>query len=447
MYDLIILGGGPGGYVAAILGLKKGLKVLLIEKDKVGGVCLNRGCIPTKTMIHYAKLLEKVNSSVKSGIFEGDLSVNYRLLYEKKNKVVNTLVESVVKIIKKLGGEIIYGEGKLISPNTVQVKGEIYKSKYVIIAVGSVPLVPESWKDVFTGEKALDWESLPKSVVVVGGGVIGVEMSYWLNALGVKVEIVEMMDSIIPNGDKNLIKILTRELKKRKIKLNMGQPVMDIKNDGENFVVVTDKKEIIGEKVIVALGRRASAEWGGDFIGRNSRGWVTVDEFWRTNVPDHFAIGDITGKGMLAHTAMFSAEQVIKLIVGDEAIPYDDTFVPKVVYTEPEFAWVGLTEEQIQRKNIEYGTGDFLVRGTGRALAEDALAGESLVYFEKGSGKILGVHFIGENGGEIIHAAVVAISNGLTVKDFEKVIAAHPTITEGLKESFSDTIGWAIHKL
>ena len=295
MYDLIILGGGPGGYVAAILGLKKGLNVLLIEKDKVGGVCLNRGCIPTKTMIHYAKLFEKVNSSVKSGIFEGDLSVNYRSLYEKKNKVVNTLVDSVVKIIKKLGGEIVYGEGKLISPNTVQVKGEIYKSKYIIIAAGSVPLVPESWKDVFTGEKALDWESLPKSVVVVGGGVIGVEMSYWLNALGVNVEIVEMMDSIIPNGDRNLIKILTRELKKRKIKLNLGQPVMDIKNDGENFVVVTDKKEITGEKVIVALGRRASAEWGGDFIGKNSRGWVTVDEFWRTDVPDHFAIGDITG--------------------------------------------------------------------------------------------------------------------------------------------------------
>ena len=447
MYDLIILGGGPGGYVSAIIGAKKGLKVLLVEKDRVGGVCLNRGCIPTKTMIHYAKLLEKVNSSIKSNIFEGSISVNYSALFEKKNKVIDTLVGSVEKIIKKLGGEIITGEGKLISPNTVEVKGEVFKGKYIIVATGSIPLIPESWSDCFSGEKALNWESLPQSVVVVGGGVIGVEMAYWLNALGVQVEIVEMLDSIIPNGDKTLVKTLVREFKKRKIKLNLGQPVMDIRKDDEKFVVVTDKKEIAGEKVIVALGRKAVAGWGGEFILKNSRGWVTVDEYWRTDVPDHFAIGDVTGKGMLAHSAMFAAEQVIKLIIGDEAIPYDERFVPKVVYTEPEFAWVGLTEEQIQRENIDYGVGNFAIRGTGRALAEDSLAGESRVYFEKDTGKILGIHFMGENGGEIIHAGVVAIANGLLIKDFDKVITAHPTITEALKESFADTGGWAIHKL
>ena len=445
MYDLIIIGGGPGGYSAALLGSKKGLSVLLVEKDRVGGVCLNRGCIPAKTFISYARLLEKVDSGAKDGIFSSVPQLDWGALLKKKNRVVDTLVGAVEKGIKKNGGDIIRGSGRLLSPGVVEVGNEVFEAKNVLVATGSKPLIPEVWQDVLSGEEVLSMESLPEKVVVVGGGVIGVETAYWLSSFGVEVEIVEMMPSLIPAADLEMAEILRRELKKRKVKLHLSAPVEAIQKIDGGFVVKFQEKEVEAEKVVVALGRRPVSGWEGQCIDKDDHGWIEVDEFWRTSMPGHFAVGDITGKGMLAHSAYFGAEQVIRMITGENPHPYIPEYVPKVVFTEPEIAWVGVTEEEAKKRNLNFDVAGFQMRQTGRALAENALAGKVKVIFEEDSKKILGVHIAGESAGEYIHLGALAVAKGMSIKDFEELIVAHPTFTEALKEALAEGDGWSIH--
>ena len=445
MYDLIVIGGGPGGYAAATLGAKKGLNVLLVEKERVGGVCLNRGCIPAKTLISYARTLNRFASAKKKKIFDGEIDLNWINLQNRKNKVVDTLVTSVEKNIKKLGGDIIRDKGRLLSSGVVEMGNEVFESKNILIAIGSTPLIPEKWGELLSGETAFDLTSLPEKVIVVGGGVIGVETAYWLRSFGVDVEIVEMMPVLVPGADEELSKILLRELKKIGVKVHLSSPVEGVEKVSGGYVVKTSNSEIEGEKVVVALGRRPATGWDGQFIDKDEHGWVKVDEFWRTSMPGHFAVGDITGRGMLAHTAYFGAEQVIRMIVGETPEPFDPLLVPKVVFTEPEIAWVGLDEVQLKGKNINYEVARFQMRWTGRALAEDALAGMVKVYYSSDSKEILGVHIAGGNAGEMIHAGVVALKNKLKITDMEKLIFTHPTFSEAIGEAFQVPEGWNIH--
>ncbi len=445
MYDLIIIGGGPGGYSAALLGSKKGLSVLLVEKERVGGTCLNRGCIPAKTLISHARLLEKVGSALKEGVLEGNLQLNWDMLSTKREKVVNTLVTAVEKGIRKNGGDIMEGSARMLSPGVVEVGSEVLEGKNVLLAVGSEPLIPDRWKEVLSGEEALSMDSLPRRVVVVGGGVIGVETAYWLASFGVKVEMVEMMPSLIPAADTEMAEILKRELKKRKVKLHLSSPVESIEKIDGGFAVKFQDKLIEADRVIVALGRKPVTGWEGQCIDKDDHGWIEVDEYWRTSMPGHFAVGDITGRGMLAHTAYFGAEQVIRMITGDNPHPYVPESVPKVVFTEPEIAWVGFTEEEVRKRGLDYDVARFQIRQTGRALAESALAGMVKILFSKENGRILGVHIAGEGAGEYVHLGVYAVVGGLSLKDFESMIVAHPTFTEALKEAFALGEGWNIH--
>ena len=445
MYDLIIIGGGPGGYAAAILGSKKGLSVLLVEKEKVGGVCLNKGCIPTKTLLSYAKLLEKAGKEKKNGILEGDLAINWSKLQGRKEKVVNTLVQAVERSIKKNGGDIIKGKGRLLSPGVVEVGNEVFEAKNILIATGSLPVIPSSWGDLLSGENALKMENLPEKVVVVGGGVVGVETAFWLRGLGVDVEIVEMMPVLIPQADVKMSELLKRELKKRKIKLHLSSPVEKIEKITGGYVVEFQEKKIEAEEVVVALGRKPVTGWEGQCIDKDQHGWIEVDEFWRTSMPGHFAVGDITGKGMLAHSAYFGAEQVIRIIVGEEAHPFVEHLVPRVVFTEPEIAWVGYREVDLKEKDIDFGVVVYQMRGTGRALAENNVEGEVVVYYERKDKKLLGIHIAGHGAGELIHTAVLALNQGLKIKELESMIASHPTFSEGVKEAFAMVDGWNIH--
>ncbi len=446
MYDLIIIGGGPGGYGAALLGSKKGLSVLLIEENRIGGVCLNRGCIPAKSYISMVKSYGKILSLRKLGIFSGDnLSLNWEKARLQKRKVVDTLVSSVEKSIKKQGGDIVYGSGKLLSPGVVEAGSEVFEGKNVVIATGSIPFIPAKWGDLLTGEGVLDLEKLPEKVVIIGGGIIGVETAFWMNGFGVEVEVVEMMPVLLPQTDIHISKILEREFKKRKIKFHLSSPVEDIKRIEGGFVVITPESKIETEDVIVALGRRPSTGWEGKCIDKDKEGWIEVDEFWRTSMPGHFAIGDVTGKGMLAHTAYFGAEQVVKIITGAEAVPYDPYVVPRVVFTEPEIAWVGRRKVDLEREGINFGRANFQMRWTGRALAEGEISGKVIVYYEKESRKLLGFHVAGSGSGEFIHVCQMALAEGLSVNKFEKVIASHPTFFEAVKEAVSSIDGWNIH--
>ncbi len=445
MYDLIVIGGGPGGYSAALLGSKKGLSVLLVEEKRIGGTCLNRGCIPAKNFISFARLIEKVNSRVKEGILSNKIQINWESLLKKKDRVVDTLVTAVEKGIKRNGGDIINGKARMLSPGVVEVGNEVFEAKNVLIAVGSKPLLVDSWREVLSGEEALSMEQLPEKVVVVGGGVIGVETAYWLASFGVQVEVVEMMPTLIPAADVEMAEILKRELKKRKIKLHLSSPVRSIKKLKGGFVVEFQDKRLEAEKVIVALGRKPVTGWEGQCIDKDEYGWIEVDEFWRTSMPGHFAVGDITGKGMLAHTAYFGAEQAVRMIVGEPPHPYVPRNVPRVVFTEPEVAWVGFTESEVKERKLDYGVARFNLRQTGRALAENTLAGMVKVIFDERDRRILGVHIAGEGAGEYIHLGVLALSKELTLKDFENLIVAHPTFTEALKEAIADGEGWSIH--
>jgi dihydrolipoamide dehydrogenase len=455
---LTIVGAGPGGYVASIKAAQLGAEVVVIEDTEVGGTCLNSGCIPTKSLLSTSEMLFKTKKLHEFGIeLKGEVYPNISKIMERKNRIVNTQVKGIRSLFKSWGITLKEGRGTLLSPREIEISlkdgsREVLKSDKIIIATGSRPSgIPEM---TFDGEKiissndAIRMTHIPKSLLIVGAGVIGCEFACIYNEFGTDVSIVEALPRVVATEDFEISELLEKEFKKKNIKLYKDVKIkkLDIRKNGI-YAVLNDGKEIFAEKVLVAVGRDFNSDGIGiEKIGINkgTRGEIMVNQKMETNIPGIYAVGDVVGGMLLAHVA--SREGIIaakNIMGGEEHIDY--TAVPNVIYTLPEIASVGLREHQAEERGIKVKTGYFQFRSLAKAHIIGEITGFLKIVSEERSDRILGVHIIGPHASDLIHEATLAIRKGLKTNDITETIHAHPTLSEGLKEAAEDVYGEAIH--
>ena len=447
MYDLIIIGGGPAGYVAAERAGNKGLSVLLFEKKSMGGVCLNEGCIPTKTMLYSAKTYENALHGDKYGVFGDNIRFDYGKIVARKNKVVRKLVAGVDAKMKMHHVTVVKGEAMIQGRSTdgvaISCNDETYLGTNLLICTGSealVPLIPglaEAGDIILTNREILDLKEQPTSLVVIGGGVIGMEFASFYNSLGTKVTIVEMLPEILGGLDFEISAMLRDIYAKKGIEFNLNTKV--VKVDGNKVIFEKDgKTELVeGDKILVSVGRRAITKGFGleNLKVQLDRGGIKVDECMRTNVPNVFAAGDVTGFSLLAHTAMREGEVVVNNLIGrSDKMRYNA--IPGVVYTNPEVAGVGETEESAKAKGIAYKVAKLPMAYAGRFVAENE-GGSGLCKVLTGEkyGEVIGVHMLGNPCSEIIYGACMAIEEEMTLEQLQEVVFPHPTVSEIFRET------------
>lgn len=439
MYDVIILGAGPGGYVAAERAGEKGMSVLLIEKAKVGGVCLNEGCIPTKTLLNSAKHYSHALDSTMFGVHSESASFNIEEAQIWKNKVVETNRKGILYLMDKYSVDVVYGSGVFNEDGSVQVDDKVYNGKDIIIATGSSPFIPPipgaDSETVFDSTDLLEITKLPSSLVVIGGGVIGLEFASFFSMLGVKVDIIEMMDEIAPFMEADFAKSMRRAMKK--VKFHLGAKVESIVGNKVNYTRKGKELEIEAEIILMAVGRKPNLSGIGlEKLGiEMSRTGITVNEKMITSRPGFYAIGDVIGKSLFAHSASRMAEVVVNTIRGDEdSLDYD--IVPWAVYTHPEAASCGLTEAEALKRGINIKTATLQMRISARYFAENGMTpGLCKVVVDGDSDKILGIHLLGSPCSEMIFGAALMMQSGMTTLDIKHTIFPHPSVSEVIRET------------
>ena len=454
IYDLIVIGGGPGGDLAAERAAHAGLKTMLFEKRALGGVCLNEGCIPSKALLNSAKYYEHALHASAYGVRCNDVSIDQSVVIARKAKVVRTLVSGVRAKMKAAGVTIVMAEafinGKDESGILVCADGSTYVGKNLIVATGSsnaIPPLPGIKENlgnfVLTNQEVLELQEIPKELVVIGGGVIGLEMACYYNAVGSKVTVIEMLDHIAGPTDREISSMLQKELEQKGIIFLLGHTVKAIESGHVRAEDASGQTATIpADKVLLSIGRCANVTgYGLENIGvKYDRGIIT-DAMGRTNVPGVYAIGDVNGHNMLAHTAYREAEVAVNTILGKK--DYMRYYAnPSVIYTQPEIASVGNTEEECKARGISYEVSKLSMRYSGRFVAENEGAdGLCKVIIDKEKRTILGVHLIGAYSGEIIWGAAEMIEMQLRVSDARQIIFPHPTVSEIIRETlweFSD---------
>jgi dihydrolipoamide dehydrogenase len=441
MKDLIIIGAGPGGYEAAAYAADQGMSVALVEKGALGGTCLNIGCIPTKTLLRSARALEEAKHADAYGVnCVGEPTVDWKKVQERKEKVLQTLGKGVGSMLSKSGVEVIKGHGRIVSRNSVDVDGTVYETRNIMIATGSEPAKPPipgiDGEFVVTSTGVLQLEEVPESMVVIGGGVIGIEFAYLFSTLGAKVTVLEMLPRIAPMMDEDVAKRLMKLLKKNGVTFNLSCKVSGIDGDTVTFEDSKGKQRSIQSQCILnATGRRpVTADIGLEEMGIDfgPKG-IKADEACKTNVAGIWACGDVTGRSLLAHSATREGIVAINNMVGKrDRMRYDA--IPAVVYTHPEVASVGATEAELKDKGIPFRSASVPMAMAGRFLVEnEGESGTVKVLADAKYGEILGVHMIGGTCGELIANAAAMIEKGLTVHDVEDVVFPHPTVSEILK--------------
>ncbi|KEI99556.1 dihydrolipoamide dehydrogenase [Clostridium botulinum A2B3 87] len=457
---LVVIGGGPGGYVAAIRGAQLGAEVTLIEKEKLGGTCLNVGCIPTKVLLHSSELLNEVKEAKALGIeLNGEVKVNWPQLQNRKNTVVNTLVSGVSSLLEHNKVKVINGIAAFEGKSSIKVtkdQGESENIQFdnVIISSGSVPFIPpiegRELEGVIDSTGALSLDSIPKSMVIIGGGVIGIEFANIFNSLGCKVTVIEMLPFILPPVDREISEILKEKLKKDGIDIYNNCKVTKIQNNNENLKVSFEednsKLNIEAQKVLIAVGRRANIsnlnlESTGVSI---EKGYISVNDNMETNIKGIYAIGDCTGKNMLAHVASDQGIIAVENIMGENK-KMDYKTVPACVYTKPELASVGLTEEQAKENGIDYKVGKFPLIYNGKSLIMNDTEGFIKIIADKKYEEILGVHILGPRATDLITEAALALRLEATLEEIITTVHAHPTIGEAMKEAALAVNKEAIH--
>ena len=450
MFDIAIIGGGPGGYVAAEKAGKNGLSTILFEKKDLGGVCLNEGCIPTKTLLYSAKLYDHARGSEKYGIRAEGVELDYKKMTDRKTKVIRKLVAGVGLRMKNAGVQVVKAEA-LIEGRTeewlirISAAGESYEAKNLLICTGSESFIPpipgldlQANDAIVTNRELLAMKEAPSSLVVIGGGVIGMEFASLYNSIGIEVHVVEMLPEILGALDKEISAMLRTRYTKKGVHFHLSCKVTGIEGHRVTFVDTEGAEHVVeGDKILVSVGRRPNTQGLGlDTLGvALERGAVKVDDHMRTNAEGVYAAGDITGFSLLAHTASREAEVVINNLCGhDDTMRYDA--IPGIVYTNPEVAGVGLTEEEAQKRGIEYTCHKLPMAYSGRFVAENE-GGEGVckVITDKESGRVLGVHMLGNPCSEIISSACIAIEQGMSACELERVVFPHPTVAEIIKET------------
>ena len=449
MYDLIILGGGPAGYNAAERAGHAGLKTLVIEERALGGVCLNEGCIPTKTLLYSAKIYDYAKHGKDYGVTFGSANIDHAFVVDRKNKVVKQLVSGVGAKMKKAKVEVIYDSAAVKERNAegfvVVAEGKEYVGKQLLVCTGSSAALPpidglaDSLKSGFalTNREVLDLKAIPERIVVVGGGVIGLEMASYFNSVGSKVFVVEMMNNIAGPVDREISTLLQKEYAKRGVEFILGAKVTSIKNNAVTYEKDGKVTEIPADYALVSIGRRArGAGIGLENIGvKLERGAVVTDEYGKTNVPGVYAAGDVNGKSMLAHTAYREGEVCINNILGKkDRINYNS--IPSVIYTNPEVASVGETEESAKAKGLDVNIESVTLKYSGRYIAENEHGnGIVKIITDKKHHNILGLSMIGSYASEIIYGAAMMVETEMRVHDIQKLVFPHPTVCEVIREA------------
>ena len=461
VFDLVIIGAGPGGYVSAIRAAQCGLQVAIVERDKVGGTCLNRGCIPTKTLVHTSHLYREMNTCEKLGITAEGISYDIEKIYTRKDDVVEQLRNGVEYLLKAYKDkiEMIRGNAVINTPNIVTVDTDkenlTLETKNILIATGSVPARPPipglELPGVITSDEILEQSGTAyKKLVIIGGGVIGVEFATVFNSLGCDVSIIEAMDRILPAVDKEISQNLSMILKKRGINIYTKSVVERIEKQDSELVCYFSQKDaeqkIESEAVLVAIGRKANVEGlFAEGLSVQYEGGIVVDEHFQTTVPGIYAIGDVIhGSSQLAHVASAQGCNAVMRIAGSEP-QVNLMVVPSCIYTDPEIACVGLTADQAKAKGLAVKTGKFNMTSLGRSVIESQERSFAKLVFDAETEVLLGAQLMCARATDLIGEFATAIVNRLTIKQLGSVIRPHPSFTEGIAEAVEDVEGKAIH--
>jgi dihydrolipoamide dehydrogenase len=456
-FDIAIIGGGPGGYVAAIKAAQQGACVCLIEADRVGGTCLNRGCIPTKAYYSTAVLLNKLRHADQHGVITSGVEFDFARAAERKDQVVEKLVGGVDQLLKGNKVEVFRGKGFLEGEGKVGIRrpdvvGHI-RAKKIILATGSLPVTPKSLpvdgKNVLTSTEILAIKELPKRLLVIGGGYIGCEFASIFATFGTEVTIVEALPNILANSDRQIVREVEKAFRDLDVKIHLKTSVesLEVKTDSVT-AQLSGQQQLVVDKVLVAVGRRPNSS-GMNFAECGIQlddGAVVVDDQLRTSVEGIYAIGDVIGGIQLAHVASYQAEIAVKnALGGNEKVDY--RVVPSAIFTLPEVAQVGLTEEQCKVKGLAYQVGRFSYQATSKAICEGEIQGSIKVIADEATGQILGAAIAGAEASALISELAVAMAQGVSAHQLGAVIHAHPTLPEMIKEAVEDVTGLAVHKI
>ena len=456
---VVVIGAGPAGYVCAIRLAQLGQQVVVVEKEALGGTCLNVGCIPSKAMIAAGSLMDKVSHAHSMGITVEGVELDPVKLVEWKNVIVGRLTGGVGSLLKKHGCEVMMGQARLVDKNTVEVKSakgtERVTCDDIVIATGSIPIeIPGFAFDedsVWSSTGALSPATIPKHLVVIGGGYIGLEMGMMYNHLGSKVTVLEATGGALPGQDRDCVKVIERSLKKSKVKLLVNTFAKKWAKSGDGLVVTIEKngkqEEIACDQILSTVGRRPyTGGLGLENVGlsTNERGFIEIDKQMRTSVPNISCVGDIAGQPMLAHKGSKEGLVAAAVIAGQPE-EYDVRCVPAVIFTSPQMASVGMTEDQAKEAGHEPITGSFPFKASGRAMTLQETDGMVKVVSDAKSDLILGVHMVGPEVTELIAEAALAIEMGATSEDLARTIHAHPTLPEALMEAAEAVHNMAVH--
>lgn len=468
-YDLVILGGGTGGYVAAIRASQLGLKTAIVEKGKLGGTCLHKGCIPSKALLRSAEVYATAKKSEEFGVTTGEVGVNFAKVQERKEKIVEQLHKGVQHLMKQGKIDVFEGLGRILGPSifspmpgTISVEmnngeeNEMLIPKNVIVATGSRPrTLPGLEADeqyIMTSDEALIMEDLPKSIIIVGGGVIGIEWASMLADFGTEVTVIEYADRIVPTEDKEVSREMQRAMKKKGVKIVTGAKVLpETLQKGEGVTISAElkgePKEFHAEKLLVSVGRQANVEGIGleNTEIQLEKGFIQTNEFFQTKESHIYAIGDVIGGLQLAHVASHEGIVAVEHIAGENPHPIDYTLVSKCIYSSPEAASVGLTEDEAKDKGYEVKTGKFSFKAIGKALVYGVSDGFVKIVADKETNDILGVHMIGPHVTDMISEAGLAKVLDATPWEVAHTIHPHPTLSEAIGEAALAVDGKAIH--
>jgi dihydrolipoamide dehydrogenase len=459
-FDVVVIGSGPGGYVAAIRAAQLGLRTAIVEKDELGGTCLNWGCIPTKAWIVSAHLFEQIKRAKEYGIEVGEPRINWGWLLERKQKVVKQLTGGVKTLLQGRQVEILRGTARLTGAHRIAIglkeggAAEV-SADHIVLATGAAATLPPGFaldgERIITSQEALDLPRQPKRLAVLGGGVVGTEFACFFAALGTEVTLVEMLPRLVPAEDDEIAQTLERELKKQKIALHLNTRVEGVRDDPDGAVTMAlaGGKTVTVDTVLVATGRRPySAELGLEAlgVGCGDRGKIVVNDRLQTTVAGLYAIGDVTDIKQLAHFASAQGKAVAEIIAGHPA-QTNWRAVPAATFTSPEIASVGLTEREAAAEGRKLKVGRFPFRAHGRNIADGELTGFVKLIADADTDQLLGAHIIGAKAGELIHECALAIAADLNARDLAHAIHAHPTVTESIGEAAEDMERLAVHIL